>query len=167
MQIRNAQPEDAFNVAMAHVTSWQAAYRGILPDGYLQGLRAEDRARKYDFSCADPTKPHTIVGIDEGRVVGFATTCAARDSDLQDAGELTALYVDPRCWGLGVGASLIAAARLRLKNLGFQRACLWLLDGNVRGSRFYQKDGWEPDGYKRIHTIWGIAVNETRCQRDL
>lgn len=61
----------------------------------------------------------------------------------------------------------IAAARLRLKNRGFQRACLWLLDGNVRGGRFYEKDGWTPDGYKRIDTIWEITVNETRYQRDL
>lgn len=143
------------------------AYRGILPDEYLEGLRAEDRVLKYDFSCADPAKPHTIVEIDDGRVVGFATTCAARDSDLKDAGELTALYVDPRYWSLGVGASLIAAARLRLKNLGFQKAYLWLLDGNVRGSRFYQKDGWAPDGCNRIDTIWGITVNETRYRRDI
>jgi GNAT superfamily N-acetyltransferase len=167
MQIRNARPVDAFDVAMVHVTAWQVAYRGILSDEYLEGLRAEDRALKYDFSCADPMKPHTIVGIDDGRVAGFATTCAARDCDLKDAGELTALYVDPRCWGRGVGASLITAARLRLKNLGFQKACLWLLDGNARGGRFYQKDGWAPDGCKRIDTIWGITVNETRYQRDI
>lgn len=167
MQIRNARPEDALDVAMVHVTAWQVAYRGILPNEYLEGLRAEDRAQKYDFSCVDPSKPHTIVGIDDGRVVGFATTCAARDSDLKDAGELTALYVDPRWWGLGVGASLIAAARLRLGNQGFQRACLWLLDGNVRGGRFYQKDGWASDGRNRIDTIWGITVNETRYQRNL
>jgi GNAT superfamily N-acetyltransferase len=123
--------------------------------------------QKYDFSCADPTKPHTIVGIEDGRIVGFATICAARDSDLKDAGELTALYVDPQYWSRGVGASLIAAARLRLKNRSFQRACLWLRDGNVRGDCFYQRDGWAPDGYKRVDTIWEITVNETRYQRDL
>lgn len=72
------------------------------------------------------------------------------DSDLKDAGELTALYVEPQYWSRGVGASLIAATRLRLKNQGFQRACLWLLDGNVRGDRLYQRDGWAPDGYKCI-----------------
>jgi len=167
MQIRNAQPNDAFEVATVHVTSWQVAYRGILPAEYLEGLQAEDRAQKYDFSCADPTKPHTIVGIENEKIVGFATTCTARDADLKDRGELTALYVDPQHWSRGVGASLIAAARLHLKNRGFQRACLWLLDGNARGDRFYQKDGWAPDGRNRIDTIWGITVNETLYQRDL
>ena len=26
-----------------HVRSWQVAYRGLFPDDYLDGLRAEDR----------------------------------------------------------------------------------------------------------------------------
>jgi len=51
MQIRNAQPNDAFEVAMVHVTSWQVAYRGILPAEYLEELRVEDRVQKYDFRC--------------------------------------------------------------------------------------------------------------------
>lgn len=167
MQIRDAQPDDAFQVATVHVNSWQVAYRGILPAHYLEALRAEDRAPKYDLSGAGRTKPHTIVAIEDGRIVGFATTCGAHDSDLKDAGQLAALYVDPRYWSRGIGASLIAAARLGLKNRGFQRACLWLLDGNIRGGCFYQKDGWTPDGCKRVDTIWGITVNEARYQRYL
>ena len=33
-----------------HVGSWQAAYRTPLPNDYLDQLRPEDRAQKYDFA---------------------------------------------------------------------------------------------------------------------
>lgn len=35
MRLRPAQPEDALAVARVHVRSWQAAYRGLLPDDHI------------------------------------------------------------------------------------------------------------------------------------
>ena len=43
LTVRRATPEDAAGVAGVHVRSWQVAYRGLLPDDYLDGLRPEDR----------------------------------------------------------------------------------------------------------------------------
>ncbi len=36
--------EDAPRVGEVHVRAWQATYRSVMPDDYLDGLRAEDRA---------------------------------------------------------------------------------------------------------------------------
>jgi hypothetical protein len=47
MLLRPAEPTDA--IAM-HVGSWQAAYRTLLPNDYLDQLRPEDRAQEYDFA---------------------------------------------------------------------------------------------------------------------
>jgi GNAT superfamily N-acetyltransferase len=168
LMIRFAVPADAMDVATVHVRSWQAAYRGLLPKTYLDGLRAEDRASRYDFTKTDPGKPQTILAAGpDGTILGFATTCARQDDDLVNAGELCALYVDPDFWNAGVGASLIVAARARLLELGVKTAYLWLLDGNLRGGRFYVLDGWAPDGQIRKNTVWGISVSETRYQRAL
>ena len=41
MFLRPAEPGDASAVALVHVRSWQAGYRNLLPDEYLDGLRAE------------------------------------------------------------------------------------------------------------------------------
>jgi GNAT superfamily N-acetyltransferase len=114
MLIRLAQPEDAMAVARVHVRSWQAAYRGLLPDDYLDKLRPEDRAKTYDFSTLDPSKPRTIVADENGVIYGFATTAPARDSDRPDHGELCGFYVEPERWGRGIGVELISAARDRL-----------------------------------------------------
>src|SRR5580698_1639281 len=138
MLLRQAEPDDAMAVARVHVRSWQAAYRTLLPDAYLDQLRPEDRAASYDFAGLDPVRPQTIVAAAQGVIVGFATTAPSRDLELADHGELCALYVDPEQWGRGIGAALISAARASLLELGFRNALLWILAGNVRAERFYQ-----------------------------
>jgi len=95
MLLRPAEPDDAIAVARVHVRSWQAAYRTLLPDDYLDQLRLEDRAQKYNFSSLDPLLPQTIVAVEAGVIHGFATTAPAREPDMPGCGELCALYVDP------------------------------------------------------------------------
>ena len=167
MLLRLAEPTDAMAVARVHVRSWQAAYRGLIPDEYLDQLRAEDRAQRYDFSHADPVKPQTMVAVEEGQICGFVTIAASRDMALKDFGELCALYVDPEQWGRRMGVALVAAARVRLRELGYRSAFLWVLAGNLRAERFYARDGWTPDGERRTEKIWGIALDEVRRRREL
>lgn len=176
MLIRPVQPEDAMAVARVHVRSWQAAYRKILPDEYLDQLRPEDRAAKYDFGSRDPMKPQTIVAVEDGsipaiqgsaNIIGFATTMPVTDSDMPGCGELCALYVDPQYWGRGVGIALVSAARAQMLEHGFRNAILWVLTGNVRAERFYRNDAWAADGIRRKATVWGIHVDEIRYARHL
>jgi GNAT superfamily N-acetyltransferase len=167
MLLRAAESADAMPVARVHVRSWQSAYRGLLPGEYLDQLRPEDRAARYDFETRDPMKPQTIVAIEEGEIRGFATTAPSRDADLAGYGELFALYVDPDYWGRGIGVALVSAARDRLAALGFENALLWVLMGNVRADRFYRNDQWAPDGLERTDTVWGLTVKEVRYRRRL
>lgn len=167
MLLRPAEPIDAIAVACVHVRSWQVAYRTLLPDDYLDHLRPEDRAQRYDFAQRDPQKPHTILAAEGESIYGFATTAPSRDKDRADHGELCALYVDPERWGQGIGAALITAARTRLVEQGFQKALLWVLSGNVRAERFYRADQWIADGSRRTDAVWGVTVEEVRWLRDL
>jgi GNAT superfamily N-acetyltransferase len=167
MLLRPAEPDDAIAVARVHVQPWQVAYRTLLPDDYLDQLNLEDRAIRYDFASPDPLKPQTIVAVEEGAILGFATTAPSRELGLPNHGELYALYVDPEQWGRGVGAALVLAARRRLFELGFRDAVLWVLAGDARAGRFYQIDKWTPDGLHRTDSLWGITVNEVRYQRRL
>jgi GNAT superfamily N-acetyltransferase len=167
MLLRPAQPDDAIGVAKVHVRSWQAGYRALLPDEYLDRLRPEDRVARYTFGSLDPQVPATIVAVEAAAIVGFVTTAPARDPDASGLGELSALYVDPEWWGRGVGAALVAAGRAQLVGQGFQDAVLWVLAGNTRGERFYGIDGWTPDGLRRTVSLWGVTVDEVRYRRAL
>ena len=167
MLLRPAEPADAMAVARVHVRSWQVAYRTLLPQEYLDQLRPEARAQRYDFTHQDQSKPFTIVATEGEEICGFATTMPSRDSDLPEHGELCALYVDPERWGRGIGAALIAAARSRLAKSGFQNALLWVMHGNTRAARFYQIDGWVSNGERRTDTVWRVTVEEVRYRREL
>ena len=153
-------PDDALAVAGVHVRSWQVGYRGLLPDAYLDGLRAEERARRYHFDDPDPRSPRTLVAVEGGEIVGFGSTAPA--PGLDGVGELVALYVDPTAWRRGVGRALIQAARARLVEQGFGACVLWLLVGNRAGEAFYRADDWLPEGTRRVAEVWGTEVDEIR-----
>lgn len=167
MNLRPAVPEDAMGVARVHVRAWQVAYRGLMPDDHLARLRPEERAERYDFATLDPSRPRTLVAVEADTIIGFATTSPARDEDASGAGELCALYVEPDCWGRGIGLALASAARNELHHLGFRKAVLWVVAGNARAKRFYQADGWNADGLRRARQIWNVSVDTVRYDRAL
>jgi GNAT superfamily N-acetyltransferase len=138
-----------------------------MPQEYLAGLRPEERARRYDFGTLDPARPKTIVAVEAETILGFATISPARDADATGQGELCALYVEPECWGRGVGRALAAAARGDLVRLGFTRAVLWVVAGNARAEQFYQADGWSADGLRRAQQVWSVTVDTVRYSRAL
>ena len=156
MELRHAVPDDALAVARIHVRAWQTGYRGLLPDGYLDSLRAEDRAARYTFDRLDG--PRTTVAVADGAIAGFATI---------SGDELCALHVDPGAWSRGIGRALIARARADLAAAGVVEAHLWVLAGNARAQRFYERDGWASDGTARSDVVWGAAVDEIAFRRRL
>jgi GNAT superfamily N-acetyltransferase len=161
--IRLAEAPDALAVARVHVRTWQVAYRGLIPDDYLDGLRPEDQAARYTFGDRADDRPITHLAVaDDGGVLGFSTTGPSRDDDGDGFGELYALYVDPDRWKGGIGGALMGAARERLVSVGFSEAFLWVLAVNGRAQRFYAADGWRPDGVERLDVLRGAPVDEVR-----
>jgi GNAT superfamily N-acetyltransferase len=153
VRIRPATPDDARRIAEVHVASWQAAYRGLLPDAYIRGLSVEERESRRLAELAEPEPGSgTLVAEEEGRIVGFASFSASRDEDAPDGtGEIPAIYLDPDAVGAGVGRQLFAAATEALRGAGYVRATLWVLEANARARRFYEKAGWAWDGTVSRH----------------
>jgi GNAT superfamily N-acetyltransferase len=165
--LRRAVPGDEDAVARVHVRSWQVAYRGLLPDGYLDRLAPADWAALYTFAEAGPSLPHTTVAVGEDGICGFTTTGSCRDPDKEGVGELYAIYVHPQWWDRGVGRLLIDDVRCRLAEQRLSEAVLWVLKGNERAERFYRIDGWERDGHRRLQNVHGVTVDEIRYARSL
>ena len=140
-EVRTAVPADAHEVARVHVRSWQSAYRGLIAQEYLDGLKPEVCANRYTLGRMGLRMPSTLVAVDGSTVRGLATTGLCRDIDLPNFGELMAIYVDPAHVHTGVGRLLMAAARKRLRGIGVTGAVLWVLDGNHSARRFYERDG--------------------------
>jgi GNAT superfamily N-acetyltransferase len=153
MRIRLAAPEDARRIAEVHVASWRVAYRSLLPTDYLDGLSVEEREAQRLAMISDPEPGSgTLVAEQGGRIVGFASFSASRDDNAPDTtGEVPAIYVDPEAVGTGVGRELLAAVSEALRDAGFTRATLWVLEANERARRFYEKAGWSWDGATSRH----------------
>ena len=151
--VRTARPEDARPVAEVHVASWRHAYRGLLADEYLERLSVEDREAMWLGAFSDPgLKSGAFIAEVDGRIVGFASFGPSRDEDVPErTGEVPAIYVDPSMLGTGVGRELFGAATLALRDAGFARATLWVLEVNTLGRRFYEKAGWAWDGSVGTH----------------
>ena len=111
-RIRPAAVEDADAIGAVHVRSRLAAYRGVMPNEYLDGLRAQDRADgwRWHLTALRPDQKVLVV-VDRDRVVGFAIFGCERGSDTsQDVGELYAINLDPEVWDRGIGRALLRRA---------------------------------------------------------
>lgn len=170
MEVRDAIIDDARRIAEVHVRSWQAAYRGQLPDDYLASLSVDQREsvwREILGTSAWPASGALVVTRD-ANVVGFAHLGPSRDADsLPLTGELTAIYLAPEVWGQGGGRALIRRAVDRLREATFTSATLWVLDSNSRARRFYEAGGWLPDGAQKVDEGRGFPIREVRHRRRL
>ena len=148
MRIREAALSDARAIAEIHVRAWQAAYRGQLPDDYLDDLSVEDRLGQHEWTIRNPRETWRLwVAEDDGAVVGFAVTGPGEDVDADErTGEVYAIYLEPGRIGTGLGSRLFAHAVDDLRDRGFTGATLWVLESNERARRFYEIAGWKPDG---------------------
>ncbi|QFT29440.1 hypothetical protein FIV00_02995 [Labrenzia sp. THAF82] len=73
-KIRVAALADAEAIASVHVTSWQEAYAGILPDQMLSDLNVADRTKRWTsviFRKAGGREGSVFLALNERRAVGF------------------------------------------------------------------------------------------------
>lgn len=166
--IRPMTVADAAAVGDVHVSAWQAAYRGVMPDSFLDGLRPEDRADMWRRGIEEGWPGQRDVIEVDGGIAGFAAYGPERDGDDPTRGELFAINLHPDFWRRGLGGHLIRHVTAELVRLGFRRAVLWVEASNDRARRFYETEGWSYDpGTDRVDMVDGVAVNEVRYARDL
>ena len=146
LAIRLAEPADADGLADLHVRSWRAAYRGLVPDAFLDALSVPERALVWRALLHRADARHTWVAERSGRLAGFVSFGVARDADAPpDVGEVYALYAEPDWCGTGIGTSVLAHAESELRLIGHAAARLWVLVGNTPAIGFYERRGWRPD----------------------
>jgi len=170
VEVRVATVADADAVAAVHVRSWQSAYRGLLPDAYLSALSVEQRSEVWTRILEVTDLPRTgAFVLQEGlEVFGFVHVAPTRDDDLPaSAAEVTAIYITPSAWGLGGGRQLMDTAEASLKEAGFATAALWVLEANLAARRFYARQGWRPDGARKVEDRGDLVLPEIRYSTTL
>jgi len=144
---------------MIHVAGWQAAYRGILPDSVLDGLKVSERAGLW-ADWISGTGVHTILAEVGEEIVGFIRLCPARPiaGPPPDAIEVTHLYVHPSRQRRGTGQALLDHAVDIAAETRYVMLILWVLEANHPARRFYERFGFAPDGAR--HADPGFLGND-------
>lgn len=170
-RIRSAAPNEAAAIAAVHNTSWRAAYQGLVPQEYLDGLDLGRRRAVWKSILRNAEWPYegTLVAEVNEEIVGFLGFCHGRDNDEDPSlvGEVASLYLLPSVWGRGIGQDLLEASVNALANAGFRQCTLWVLDGNHRARRFYETNGFRPDGTTKRDESRGFPLTEVRYRRAL
>ncbi len=162
--IRSATIADVDAIADVHVRSWQATYRGQMPDDYLDTLSVTDRAAMWRgvIERADPRRG-VFVAETTGEIVGFTAVGPCHDEDVSSScGEVYTIYSLPSAWGQGIGRQLFERAVQELKARHFDPQVLWVVETNARARRFYEIAGWQPDGVTRTEAMPGFEVPAVR-----
>ncbi len=167
---RRAVLEDANDIAEVQVSSWRTAYRGLLPQRYLQELDVKQHAEawRYRLGSHEGLELCTFVAERGDLVIGFISLYPSRDEDADPTkiGEVTAVYTRPDHWGTGAGRQLMRLAHAWLAGR-FESATLWVLDRNERARGFYEAEGWRADGTVKHDESRGFPVVEVRYRRNL
>lgn len=141
MEIRPAQNEELINAAGIYCKSWKQAYRGIIPDDYLESLIPE----LWRPAFKDPGRT-CLTAWANGEAAGVCCFGKGRDESLKDQGEIYSIYVPEEYQGQGTGWQLMEEAMKQLRLSGYSQASLWVLEENKPAICFYEKLGFEPAG---------------------
>ena len=139
--LREGTAADLEAVVALHLASWRDSYRGLLPDGYLDGALADDLAAKWQRKLIDSPTPGSLLLLAEsdGKLAGFLYAC--RDPERPGSAYIDNLHVAPECRGSGLGARLLRQAAARLSPLGYRGAHLLVFAQNEAAVRFYLRHG--------------------------
>lgn len=143
--IRLATTDDAKYCADIHTRSWSFTYSNIVSREIID----EHNARWdmiWNKMLSNNNESHYVIKLDN-IIIGFITIAVCRDEDLKKCFyEIIALYLDPEYIGMGYGKSAMDWIKKEIKNRGYDKIALWVLEENKRARIFYEKSGFVADG---------------------
>ena len=158
--IRKPALNEAASTALVHALSWKSAYRGIVPDDYLDAIDVDVWAERHRLSMEeDPEGFVSFVAEMGGEIVGWALGGPNRDPAMGLSGELFTIYLLPEYLRRGIGRKLISAVAGSLQASGLKSMVVWVLAENRPARRFYEALG---GSYvtEREHSIGGVSLME-------
>lgn len=153
--VRPCTPADAYEVESVRVAGWRVAYRGLVPDGYLDRMQVDGERRRKLMTERGGDYAESVA-VHDGEIVGWVAAGPPRDEDRtgHSQGEIYACYVRPDWWGRRVGRLLVNHALEQLASDGRTDVTLWVLEGNKRARRLYESCGMRPDGTRKLLDFW-------------
>ena len=150
--------EEILGKAYVHFKAWQETYPGIVDPDFLSEQTLE-KCEEIAYKYLD----NILVAKDNDKVVGFVSYGKYRNSDLEDTGEVPAIYLLSEYQGRGIGKRMMEEALKHLEE--YKQVALWVLKENRKAIGFYESCGFHPDGHEET-IIFGSPIIEARMIRE-
>ena len=142
--VRPAVPADAAAIARVRVDAWRTAYRGIVPDAYLDAMSVADSEAFWQrILAAQSPLASVFVAVDADRIVGFGAANVRDPPKLGFDAELSALYLVADRQRQGIGRRLVAAIAGAQRQRGASGLITWVIARNRAARAFYEALGGE------------------------
>ncbi len=156
MIIRHLLPsDDRLQISRIYEKSWRYAYKGIIPQSYLDSIPSGRWV-----SNLDQEGINTLVMLENNTFIGTSSYGCSRFPGPEDFGEIISVYLLPEYIGEGYGKMLFRAVMGDLEELGYQNLFLWVLEENKRARRFYEREGFYYSGEDKEDCIGGRKLRE-------
>ncbi|WP_249872659.1 GNAT family N-acetyltransferase [Oceanobacillus saliphilus] len=134
MIIREANLNDAKDIAKVHVDSWRTTYKNIIPDDFLNNLSYEKREQLWTTNI--PKGNVFVAENEQGQIVGFSSGGKERSGKYKGyEGELSSIYILKNSQGKGIGKLLAKPVFHKIGTLGINTMLVFVLEDNE--SRFF------------------------------
>jgi GNAT superfamily N-acetyltransferase len=155
MRFREADLDDAEQVALLHADSWRRHYRGAYSDAYLTGDVVADRRRVWLSRLAAPAHNITFLAEDDAGLVGFVHVVF--DHDERWGSLVDNLHVVHDRQRTGTGTALMTRAAAAVTRQAATRSMyLWVLAQNTAAQLFYRALGGTPTDRAKVADPGGV-----------
>lgn len=166
MELRVARMEDIPGMSRCVATCWKKAYRGLVPQTYLNQLRYNFWEPAYKRWLQDD-RLASLVMEEGGKIIATTTFGDGRDAKMPGWAETLMVFVDPEYKKLGIGSNMLNTQLTILKKQRYQHDYVWALSTNKPAITFYQKHGFRLSGETWDGQVGGFKVLDVRLIRDL
>lgn len=161
MRLLKVRGHLAYEASKICALSWKKAYQGIIPQNYLDDLPL-NKSEASLINTVFENYHENFLLEDQGKYVAMSSIGASRDLKYKDFGEIMSIYVLPEMFRKGYGRYLFEQDLKKLKEQGYFKVYLWVLEQNKEARLFYEKMGFYPNGDAMVTTIGGKEVVEIR-----
>lgn len=151
--VRKMIIEDIEAVRQLYISGWQNAFKGIVPQDYLDHMNLDNWAPPLDGA---------YILTDGKSILGTSSISAARDDSFNGWGEIISIYVLPELIGQGYGHILFEFVRGKLLELGYDHIYLTVFEDNMRARKFYEKHGFSWNNERLPLNVGGKDLIELR-----
>jgi diamine N-acetyltransferase len=151
--IRLGEPKDAADLSKLAEKLFVQTYTGMIPANALESYVTEAFSYPQQLTELEDINVTSLLVEHAGDLVGYAQVCKNAipvKSDSSVVMELSRIYIDQSCHGMGIGKLLLTKVMDMLKSQSCEQIWLGVWDKNLQAISFYKKHGFSVAGTQKF-----------------